>query len=55
MKRLERIVAALPDAERVDVEEWGDHPTFRVGGKSLTGSELTCRAFRRNGPGLERS
>jgi YjbR len=35
MARLERIVAELPEAERVDVAEWGDHPTFRVGGKNF--------------------
>lgn len=35
MQRLERIVADLPEAERVDVAEWGDHPTFRVRGKNF--------------------
>jgi predicted DNA-binding protein (MmcQ/YjbR family) len=35
MDRLERIAAALPEAQRVDVEEWGDHPTFRVRGKNF--------------------
>lgn len=35
MQHLERIVAELPDAERVDVEGWGDHPTFRVRGKNF--------------------
>ena len=35
MDRLEAIVAALPEAERVDVAEWGDHPTFRVRGKNF--------------------
>jgi predicted DNA-binding protein (MmcQ/YjbR family) len=35
MQRLEAIVAELPEAERVDVAEWGDHPTFRVRGKSF--------------------
>ena len=35
MARLERIVAKLPEAERVDVAEWGDHPTFRVRGKNF--------------------
>jgi predicted DNA-binding protein (MmcQ/YjbR family) len=35
MARLERIVARLPEAERVDVAEWGDHPTFRVRGKNF--------------------
>ena len=32
MQRIEKIVAELPEAERVDVAEWGDHPTFRVRG-----------------------
>jgi len=35
MQRLERIVAELPEAERVDIAEWGDHPTFRVRGKNF--------------------
>jgi predicted DNA-binding protein (MmcQ/YjbR family) len=35
MARLERIVARLPEAQRVDVPEWGDHPTFRVRGKNF--------------------
>ncbi|GAA0902027.1 MmcQ/YjbR family DNA-binding protein [Virgisporangium aurantiacum] len=35
MDRLEQIAAALPEAERVDVEQWGDHPTFRVRGKNF--------------------
>jgi predicted DNA-binding protein (MmcQ/YjbR family) len=35
MERLERIVARLPQAERVDIAEWGDHPTFRVNGKNF--------------------
>ena len=35
MQRLEAIVAELPDAERVDIAEWGDHPTFRVRGKNF--------------------
>ena len=35
MARLEAIVAGLPEAERVDVAEWGDHPTFRVRGKNF--------------------
>ena len=25
----------LPEAERVDIAEWGDHPTFRVRGKNF--------------------
>ena len=35
MARLERIVSRLPEAERVHVAEWGDHPTFRVRGKNF--------------------
>jgi predicted DNA-binding protein (MmcQ/YjbR family) len=35
MDRLEAIVARLPEAERVDIAEWGDHPTFRVSGKNF--------------------
>jgi predicted DNA-binding protein (MmcQ/YjbR family) len=35
MARLERIVAKLPETERVDIAEWGDHPTFRVRGKNF--------------------
>jgi len=35
MARLEAIVAGLPEAERVDIPEWGDHPSFRVRGKSF--------------------
>ena len=35
MARLERIVAGLPEAERVDIEAWGGEPTFRVRGKNF--------------------
>jgi predicted DNA-binding protein (MmcQ/YjbR family) len=35
MARLEAIATGLPEAERVDVAEWGDHPTFRVRGKNF--------------------
>ena len=45
MERLERIVARLPEAERVDVEEWGDHPTFRVGGKNFVFSDIAARSL----------
>lgn len=40
MARLESIVARLPEAERVDIEEWGDHPTFRVNGKNFVFSDV---------------
>ena len=39
MQRLERIVGRLPEAERVDIAEWGDHPTFRVRGKNFVFSD----------------
>src|SRR3954467_5521015 len=35
MKQLERIVARLPETERVDIEAWGGEPTFRVRGKNF--------------------
>jgi predicted DNA-binding protein (MmcQ/YjbR family) len=35
MERLERIVGTLPEAVRVDIEAWGDEPTFRVRGKNF--------------------
>jgi predicted DNA-binding protein (MmcQ/YjbR family) len=35
LARLEQIVRALPEAERVDIKEWGDHPAFRVRGKNF--------------------
>jgi predicted DNA-binding protein (MmcQ/YjbR family) len=43
MDRLEQIVAALPEAERVDIAEWGDHPTFRVRGKNFVFSDQAAR------------
>ena len=43
MKRLERVIARLPEAERVDVEAWGDHPTFRVNGKNFVFSDDRAR------------
>ena len=39
MERLEAVVARLPEAERVDVEAWDDHPTFRVRGKNFVFSD----------------
>jgi predicted DNA-binding protein (MmcQ/YjbR family) len=35
MRRLEAIVDRLPEVHRVDIEAWGDQPTFRVGGKNF--------------------
>jgi predicted DNA-binding protein (MmcQ/YjbR family) len=45
MERLERIVARLPDAGRVDVEAWGGEPTFRVRGKTFIFTDHTARAL----------
>jgi predicted DNA-binding protein (MmcQ/YjbR family) len=45
MDRLEAIVARLPESERVDIEEWGDHPTFRVRGKSFVFSDVDARGL----------
>ena len=39
MERLDRIVARLPEVERVDIAEWGDHPTFRVRNKNFVFSD----------------
>jgi predicted DNA-binding protein (MmcQ/YjbR family) len=41
MARLERIVGRLPEAVRVDVAAWDDHPTFRVNGKNFVFSDET--------------
>jgi predicted DNA-binding protein (MmcQ/YjbR family) len=43
MDRLEAIVARLPEAERVDIAEWGDHPTFRVNGKNFVFCDQEAR------------
>lgn len=45
IERLEPIVAGLPEAEWVDIEEWGDHPTFLVGGTSLVFSDIAARSL----------
>ncbi len=37
--RLEAMVARLPESERVDIIEWGDHPTFRVRNKNFVFSD----------------
>ena len=48
MSRLEALVAGLPEAERVDVEAWDDHPTFRVRKKNFVFSddEATSLGFK---------
>lgn len=42
MRRLEQIVARLPEATRVDVDGWGGHPSFRVRGKNFVFSDHTA-------------
>ena len=39
MKKLEAIVARLPEASRVDIEAWGGEPTFRVNNKNFVFSD----------------
>ena len=41
MDHIETIVAELPEAERVDIAEWGGHPSFRVRGKNFLFSNLS--------------
>ncbi|HEV2761077.1 MAG TPA: MmcQ/YjbR family DNA-binding protein [Acidimicrobiales bacterium] len=43
MDRLEAIVGRLPEAERVNIAEWGDHPTFRIRGKNFVFSDQAAR------------
>ncbi len=45
MPRLQRIVARLPEAERVDVEAWGGEPTFRVRGKNFVFTDVAARGL----------
>jgi predicted DNA-binding protein (MmcQ/YjbR family) len=43
MDRLERIVGVLPEAERVDIAAWDDHPTFRVRNKNFVFCDQEAR------------
>ena len=43
MDRLEAMVGRLPEAERVDIAEWGDHPTFRIRGKNFVFCDQAAR------------
>jgi predicted DNA-binding protein (MmcQ/YjbR family) len=45
MARLERIVAKLPEATRVDIEAWGGEPTFRVRGKNFVFTDEAARGI----------
>jgi len=48
MERVERIVARLPEAVRVNIEAWGGEPTFRVRGKNFifTDAEATSLSVK---------
>jgi predicted DNA-binding protein (MmcQ/YjbR family) len=48
LDRIAQIALALPEAQRVDVEAWDGHPTFRVNGKTFVfsandGSGITVK------------
>ncbi|MGF7122248.1 MmcQ/YjbR family DNA-binding protein [Rhodococcus sp. TAF43] len=45
MSRLQRIVDELPEAQRVDIEEWGGHPSFRVRGKNFVFSDADATSL----------
>jgi predicted DNA-binding protein (MmcQ/YjbR family) len=45
MDRLERLAARLPETERVDIEAWGDEPTFRVRGKTFIFTDHSAQAL----------
>lgn len=45
MARLELIVSCLPEVRRVDVEAWGDEPTFRVRGKTFIFTDPEVQAL----------
>ncbi|MEM7094234.1 MAG: MmcQ/YjbR family DNA-binding protein [Actinomycetota bacterium] len=43
MVRLEKIVAELPEWQRVDIEAWGGEPTFRVRNKNFVFADQPAR------------
>ena len=45
MRRLEEISLSLPEAERVDIEAWDGHPTFRVRGKNFVFCNLEATSL----------
>lgn len=40
LESLQKIIALLPEKERVDIEQWGGHPSYRVRGKNFVFSNL---------------
>jgi predicted DNA-binding protein (MmcQ/YjbR family) len=45
LERFKGIVASLPEAERVNIAEWGGHPGFRVRGKNFVFSDLDATSL----------
>jgi hypothetical protein len=45
MRRLEAIVAELPEAERIDIEAWDDHPAFKVRKKGFVFADQAAESM----------
>jgi len=45
LSTFEKMMERLPEWERVNVEEWGDHPTYRVGKKNFLFSSGDGKSF----------
>ena len=45
MRRLEAIVAELPEAARIDIEAWDDHPTFNVRKKNFVFADQAAESM----------
>ena len=45
MRRLEAIVAELPEAERIDIEAWDDHPAFKVRKKNFVFADQAAESM----------
>ena len=45
MRRVEQIVAELPETQRVDVSAWDGHPTFRVRKKTFLFADIEATSL----------
>jgi len=45
MRRLEAIVAELPEAERIDIEAWDDYPAFKVRKKNFVFADQAAESM----------
>ena len=45
LPQLEAMMESLPEWERVNVEEWGDHPTYRVRNKNFVFASADGRSL----------